>query len=186
DRCFLEAGAGPYRDTDERRVAPVALGILEPLDTRPLHVLRAVPLQWRLLETRQPQPAVLAPDLEVRMIALVEIVAGRHCAEGAVVEAQGDRGGVLDIKRLPADNAREPRHLLHLQSGDVQRQVEPVNAEPDQVSTAAPRLAAVPLLAVGRVLEARLVGDEIGFHRVDLAEFAVANESAGPPYPPPP
>src|SRR5207237_4693105 len=64
-------------------------------------------------------------------------------------------------------------------SGDVQRQVEPVDAEPDQVAPATPRLAAVPLLAVGRALEPRLVGDEVGLHRVDLAEFAVAHESAG-------
>src|SRR5947209_4967418 len=71
DRRFLETGAGPHRGADERRVAPVPLGILETLDARLLHVLGAVPLQWRLLDTRQAQPAMFAPDLDVRVIALV-------------------------------------------------------------------------------------------------------------------
>ena len=83
---------------------------------------------------------MLAPDLDVRLVALVEIIARGHGAEGAVVEAQGDGGRVLDVDGLAAHDAGKTRHLPHLQSGHEQRQVQPVDAQPDQVAAAGPRL----------------------------------------------
>src|SRR5204863_472867 len=81
-------------------VASLAFGVLEPLHLRVPGVLAAVPLQGQLLHRGQAQPAVLAPDLHVGVVALVEVVAARHRAEAAVVELQGDRGRVLDVDRL--------------------------------------------------------------------------------------
>src|SRR3954451_6503903 len=101
DRWFLQACARSNGGADERWIASFALGILESLHGR---VFRAVivPFQGSVFDGGQAKPTVLAPDLQVRVIAAVEIVTGRHRAVAAVVEGQCDGGGILDVDRLTA------------------------------------------------------------------------------------
>ena len=163
----------------EGKVAALSLGIEKPLDLCRLRVLAAVPLQGQFLDGSNLEPSVLAPDLDVRLIALVEVVAGEHGSEAAVVEAQAEGGRVLDVDRLAADDAGEAGDLFDLQSGDVKHQIEPVNADPDELSAAGAGLLAEPRLAIRRVLEAGLIGDQMDLDGVDLPEFAGLDESPG-------
>src|SRR5262249_27628829 len=125
------------------------------------------------------QPAVLAPNLDVRMVALVEVVAGGHRSEGTVVEAEGNRGGILDINRLPANDAGETADLLHFQSRNVQHKIEPMDAEPDEMTAAGAGFDAIPLFAIRLVLQPGLIRDDVGLDGVDLAQLSFTNESAG-------
>src|SRR5262249_792635 len=52
DRRVLQARGGTHGCSQERQVAPLSLGILEPLDLRRLRLLAAVPLQGQLLDRR--------------------------------------------------------------------------------------------------------------------------------------
>ena len=113
------------------------------------------------------------------MIAFVEKIAGSQGAESAVVELQGHGRGILNVKRLAADNAREAGHLLHLEPRQVKRQVEPVDSQPGDEAAAGASLACLPFLPVSGVLEPGLVGDDVQLHAVDLAEVARLQQSPG-------
>src|SRR5262249_8713467 len=138
-----------------------------------------VPLHRQLLDSRQPQPAVLAPDLDVRLVTLVEIVPRRHGAKTAVVEAQAERGRILDVDRLPADKPGEPHPLLDAQPRNVPHTVEPVDAGPDELPAAGPLLAAQPRFAILRTFQPRLIRDKMDLDTVNLAEFPVPDEPPG-------
>src|SRR5262245_2711184 len=71
----LHVGAGLCGGADELGEAAASLWILEPLSLRLLGVLAAVPFQRLFFDGREPQPTVLAPDLDVRLVALIKVVA---------------------------------------------------------------------------------------------------------------
>ena len=79
-------------------------------------------------------------------------------------------GGILDVDRLPADDAGEACHGFHAQAGDVHGQVEPHDAEPGQMAAAATVADALPGLAIFLLRQPGLIGDDVDFDAVDPAQ----------------
>ena len=124
------------------------------------------------------QPALRTPDLDVRVIAAVQVVARRDRPQGAVVELQRGRRRVLNVDRLAADVGGESGNALDARSGEVYGQVEPVNSQPDEMSAATSLLLRKPRLLVTGPGEPRLIRHEVHFQAVQLSNFSRRNDAS--------
>ena len=79
------------------------------------------------------------------MVSTLEVIAGGHGSQRAVVKTQGSRGGILNVDWLTADVGDETGNLGDFRAGDKLCEVEPMDAEPHEVPATSPFLLRIPL-----------------------------------------
>src|SRR5439155_1233866 len=121
------------------------------------------------------QPAVGTPQAEVELLdAAVQDVTGEQGALRPAGKTEVDRRHVLHVDGTAADVGRLGLDFHDPVAGEVEQQVQPVDAQPDQVAAAGLRLAERP---VARALhpDARLVGQGQRPRRIQRAYAALAD-----------